>query len=78
MTPQPNPVHMHDQALAFIRMDSREIVLDNEISFEILAREFEEYWRLMISSDVARVHNLSTGLIKPIDPIILTIWNKNP
>ena len=77
MTPQPNPIFMHDQALAFIRMDSREIVVDNNISFEILAQEFEIYWRAMIAHDVAQEHNLSVGLVAPIDPIIRTIWNKH-
>jgi hypothetical protein len=68
---------MHDQVLAFIRLDSREIVIDNQISFEILAREFEVYWRATIAHDVADAHKLSTGLIAPIDPIIKTIWNVN-
>ena len=77
MTPQPNPIFMHDQVLAYIRLDSREIVIDNQISFEILAHEFEVYWRAMIAHDVAQEHSLSVGLVSPIDPIIQTIWKRN-
>jgi hypothetical protein len=68
---------MHDQALAFIRLDSRDIVIDNQISYEILAHEFEVYWRAVIASEIAEKFNLSVGLVSQIDPIIKAIWNMN-
>ena len=69
-----NMSHMHDQALAYIRYDALQNVIDGELSFETLAAEFEKYWRAKIGKEVADKHKLSTGLLAPVDPLLLTIW----
>lgn len=69
-----NNFFMHDQVLAYIKIDSMTTVIDGKLSFETLAKEFEGYWRAAIAADVAKAHKLSTGLLAPPDPILMTIW----
>ena len=65
---------MHDQVLAYIKIDAMTTVVDGQLSYETLAKEFESYWRAAIGHDVATTHKLSTGLLESPDPILLTIW----
>jgi hypothetical protein len=69
-----NAFFMHDQVLAYIKIDSMTTVIDGALSFETLAKEFEAYWRAAIGHEVANAHKLSTGLLAPPDPVLLTIW----
>jgi len=46
-----NPVAAHDQALAFIQNESLTLELREGLSFEILAKEFEFYWRMKIAKE---------------------------
>jgi hypothetical protein len=43
-----NPIAMHDQALAYIQGDALQTVLVEGLSFEVLAHQFEGYWRQRI------------------------------
>ena len=78
-----NPVAFHDQALQYIKSDSFTTVVDGAISFEILAKEFEGYWRAVIAQDV--LLNLqeieeeeSFKLPEPFKKkILLCIWSIN-
>lgn len=47
-----NMVSMHDQTLMFIKTDSYTTQVDGSISFELIAREFEMYWRAIVSVEV--------------------------
>ena len=47
-----NPVAMHDQCLAFIKGDALVSEIDGAVSYEILAKEFEFYWRQRIVKDL--------------------------
>ena len=47
-----NPISAHDQALAFIHQDSLFLKIDGALSFEIIAHEFEGYWRQQISEEI--------------------------
>lgn len=66
--------HQHDQALAYIKMDSKGIVIDGNLSYETIAKEFEIYWRSVIGDEVARKHKFSTGLLQSAHPVMITIW----
>ena len=44
---------MHDQSLAFIATDSYMLMIDGKVSYEILAEQFEGYWRATIAQEVA-------------------------
>jgi hypothetical protein len=44
---------MHDQALAFIATDSYMLMIDGKVSYEILAAQFEGYWRATIAQEMA-------------------------
>ena len=78
-----NPVAFHDQALQYIKSDSFTTVVDGAISFEILAREFEGYWRAVISDEIrqnlpAIEHEESLKLPDPFKrKILLCIWSIN-
>ena len=47
-----NPIAMHDQALAFIQQESLTTELSEGLSFEILAKQFEGYWRQVIAREL--------------------------
>lgn len=72
-------IHLYDQTLAFIKQDSWDTVIkypnsnggDLVNAYEVLAKEFEGYWRTVIADEVAKVFGLDTT--KP-DVLLLTIW----
>ena len=78
-----NPVAFHDQALQYIKSDSFTTVVDGAISFEILAREFEGYWRAVISDELrfnlgVIEHEESLKLPDPFKrKILLSVWSIN-
>ena len=77
-----NPITMHDQALAFIQNDSMGLVIDNLISYEILAKEFEGYWRATISQELMAqmilIDHEEKNLPYPIRrKIIKAVWSHN-
>jgi len=47
-----NPIAMHDQALTFIQNDALFLEVDGGLSFEILAHQFEQYWRQRIAREL--------------------------
>ena len=47
-----NPIAAHDQALAFIMTDSLFLSVDGALSFEIIANQFEGYWRQQIADEI--------------------------
>lgn len=47
-----NPIAMHDQALTFIQQESLHLTVDGGLSFEILAHQFENYWRQRIAREL--------------------------
>jgi hypothetical protein len=50
-----NPVFMHDQCLAYIQDDALFTALDGALSFEILAKEFEHYWRNKVAKELEEI-----------------------
>jgi hypothetical protein len=77
-----NPIALHDQALAFIQSDSFALLIDGQISYEILAKEFEGYWRATIAQELTA----SMILINAVDnnlpyavrrKIIKEIWSRH-
>ena len=47
-----NPIAMHDQALTYIQSDAFHTEIDGGLSFEILAHQFEHYWRQRIAREL--------------------------
>ena len=47
-----NPIAMHDQALAYIQGDALHTILLEGLCFEVLAKEFEFYWRQRIAREL--------------------------
>jgi hypothetical protein len=78
-----NPVAFHDQTLQYIKSDSFTTIVDGAISFEILSREFEGYWRAVISDEIrqnlpAIEHEEGLELPEPFKrKILLCIWSIN-
>lgn len=78
-----NPVAFHDQTLQYIKSDSFTTQVDGGISFEILAREFEGYWRAVIADEIrqnlpAIEHEERLTLPDPFKrKILLCIWSIN-
>lgn len=72
-----NNIAFHDQCLAYIHGDSINTVIDGELSYSILADQFENYWRTVIGKEVADQHNLPTGLFNRVHPILKTIWKRD-
>ena len=75
-------IHLYDQALAFIEQDSYDVIIkhptlrnadggDTINAYEVLAREFEHYWRSVIGDEVAKAFGIDPT--KP-DVLLLTIW----
>ena len=56
-----NPIAMHDQALAFIQRESLTLELKEGLSFEILAQQFEGYWRQVIAKELEHL-DTPTGI----------------
>lgn len=67
-----HPIAQHDQMLAYLRNDSLRIHVDGASSFEIIAREFEGYWRTLIGHEVKAKH-FPHDIDVP-NPILITIW----
>jgi hypothetical protein len=78
-------IHLYDQALAFIRKDARDTVVHDSglknvsggtgvNAWEVLAHEFEHYWRHIIGEEVAKAFG-----IDPMQPdvLLLTIWKSD-
>jgi hypothetical protein len=83
-------IHLYDQSLAFIRQDARFISVkdsglknyyggDEVNAWEVLAHEFETYWRAIIAEEVIKALNLKPD--EPMPAILLdrkylldTIW----
>jgi hypothetical protein len=78
-----NRVAFHDQILQYIKSDSYTTVVDGAISFEILANEFEGYWRAVLAQEVQKnleviEHEESLKLPEPFKrKILLCIWSIN-
>ena len=47
-----NQIAMHDQALTYIQSDALHTEIDGGLSFEILAHQFENYWRQRIAREL--------------------------
>ena len=47
-----HPIAMHDQALTYIQNDAFNVEIDGGNSFEILAHQFEHYWRQRIAREL--------------------------
>ena len=47
-----HPVFMHDQVLAYIKSDALFLSIDGKLSYEVLAKEFEGYWREFIAREI--------------------------
>ena len=47
-----HPVFQHDQTLAYIKNDAMNVTVDGQNSFELLAREFQFYWRSFITQEL--------------------------
>ena len=52
---------MHDQCLAFIKGDALVSEIDGAVSYEILAKEFEFYWRQIILRQIQDIE-LEAGI----------------
>jgi hypothetical protein len=78
-------IALYDQALAFIRQDARDLVVHDSglrnldggtgvNAWEIIAHEFEHYWRQVIGEEIAKVFG-----IDPLSPdvLLLTIWKSD-
>ena len=78
-----NSVAVPDQTLQYIKSDAFTTDVDGGISFEILAREFEGYWRSVIADEInqnlpAIEHEESLQLPEPFKrKILLCIWSIN-
>ena len=78
-------IHLYDQALAFIRQDALIVTVHDSglknasggtgvNAWEVLAHEFEHYWRHIIAEEVAKAFG-----IDPMQPdvLLLTIWKND-
>lgn len=78
-----NPIAFHDQILQYIKSDSFTTVVDGGISFEIIAQEFEGYWRAVLVAELERnlpaiEHEEGLKLPEPFKrKIRLSIWSIN-
>lgn len=78
-----NPIAFHDQILQYIKSDSFTTVVDGAISFELIAREFEGFWRAVIAQELQKnlsaiEHEESLELTEPTKrKILLSIWSIN-
>lgn len=78
-------IHLYDQALAFIRQDAREVTVHDSglknvrggtgvNAWEVLAHEFEHYWRHVIAQEVATAFGINP---EQPDVLLLTIWKSD-
>ncbi len=83
-------IHLYDQALAFIREDAHKtVVKDSGLknsnggtavnAWEVLAHEFEYYWRHVIGEEVTKalklnVEDLTPAILLDSQYLLDTIW----
>ena len=78
-----HPVSFHDQILAYIQSDAYTTVIDNSISYQIIANEFESFWRAVIAQELyvnlaVIEHEENQKLPEPFKRKILsTVWSVN-
>ena len=78
-----HPVSLHDQILAYIQSDAYTTIVDGAISYQILANEFESFWRAIIAQELsinlkAIEHEESHELPDPFRrKILLSVWSVN-
>ena len=78
-----HPVSLHDQILAYVQSDAYTTIVDGAISYQILANEFESFWRAIIAQELsmnlkAIEHEESYELPEPLKrKIILSVWSVN-
>jgi hypothetical protein len=78
-----HPVSLHDQILAYIQTDAYTTMVDGAISYQILADQFESFWRAIIAQElsmnlIAIEHEEGITLPKPTKrKIILSVWSVN-
>ena len=78
-----HPVSFHDQILAYVQSDAFTTVVDGSISYQLIANEFESFWRAIIAQELqmnlkAIEHEESLTLPDPFKrKIILSIWSVN-
>ena len=78
-----HPVSFHDQVLAYVQTDAFTTFVDGAISYQIIANEFESFWRAIIAQELqmnlkAIEHEESLTLPDPLKrKIILSIWSVN-
>ena len=78
-----HPVSFHDQILAYIQTDAYTTVVDGAISFQIIANEFETFWRAVIAQELsvnlqAIQHEENHDLPDPLKrKILLSVWSVN-
>lgn len=78
-----HPISFHDQVLKFIQTDSYSTHVDGGISFALIAREFENYWRAVIAVEVNEfLMDFADDKRKVLTSrdkqnLLLTIWSTN-
>jgi hypothetical protein len=78
-----HPVSLHDQILAYVQSDAYTTFVDGAVSYQILANEFESFWRAIIAQELnsnlsAIEHEENFKLPAPFKrKIILSIWSVN-
>jgi hypothetical protein len=78
-----HPISFHDQIVAYIQSDAYTTVVDNSISYEIIANMFEVFWRAVIAQElslnlVAIAHEESHEIPEPMKrKILLSVWSIN-
>jgi hypothetical protein len=78
-----HPVSLHDQILAYVQSDAYTTIVDGAISYQILANEFESFWRAIIAQELsvnlkAMEHEENHELPDPFRrKILLSVWSVN-
>jgi hypothetical protein len=78
-----HPVSLHDQILAYVQSDAYTTIVDGAISYQILANEFESFWRAIIAQELsvnlkAMEHEEKHELPDPFRrKILLSVWSVN-
>jgi hypothetical protein len=83
-------IHLYDQALAYIRDDAHSTVVHDSglknvnggtgvNAWEVLAREFEHYWRHIIAEEVIKALDIDTNnhkiaVLLDTEHLLDTIW----
>jgi len=78
-----HPVSFHDQILAYIQRDAYTTVVDNSISYKLIADEFESFWRAVIAQELSTnlkiiQHEENYEIPAPMKrKILLSVWSVN-